>query len=82
MKLEDIHATLYGGMPEGTIINICEMSDDEARLVSDNSAAVAQALGHTGDALEAAHDGDTWYINEALTAHFQSLLAEHGVSEA
>lgn len=81
MKLYDLHAKLYDGMPEGTIINVCELSNDDARLASDNVVAVAQALGHTGEYLEAAQQGDTYYINNALTSRFQSLIAEHGIDE-
>jgi hypothetical protein len=81
MKLYDIHAKLYEGMPEGTIINICDLSDNDARLVSDNAGAVARALGHTGEQLEAAQSGDAWYIDADLTRRFQSLIAEHGVEQ-
>jgi len=82
MQLQDLHAKLYDGMPEGTIINICELSTDDARLVSKNTVGVAQALGHTGEYLEAAREGDTYYINNALTSKFQSLIAEYGVDDA
>lgn len=82
MQLYDLHAKLYDGLPDGTIINICELSSDDARLVSDNAEAVARALGHEGDKLEAAQEGDTWYINADLTHRFQALIVEYGVDDA
>lgn len=81
MHLYDIHARLYAGLPEGTIINICELSDDDARLVSDNAVQVAQALGHTGDKLTAAQEGDTWHIDAELTRRFRAMIAEFGVEQ-
>jgi hypothetical protein len=81
MQLYDLHAMLYGGLPEGTIINVCELSDDDARLVSSNIVKVAQALGHTGEKLEAAQEGDVWYINADLSGRFQALIAEYGVEQ-
>ena len=68
-------------MPEGTIINVCELSNDDARLVSTNQVEVAQALGHNGEQMEAAREGDTWYINADLTSRFQALIAEYGVGQ-
>lgn len=82
MQIYDLHAKLYDGMPEGTVIYVAETSGDDARLMSDNTAEVAQALGHTGEELEAAQEGDTWYINAELTARFQALIAEHGIDDA
>lgn len=82
MQLYDLHSRLYEGMPEGTIINICELSNDDARLVSANTIEVAQALGHTGEYLEAAREGDTYYVNNALTSRFQALIAKYGVDDA
>lgn len=81
MQLYDLHAKLYEGLPEGTVINVCELSNDDARIVSTNLVEVARALGHTGEYLEAAQEGDAWYINNALKARFQALIAEHGVEE-
>jgi hypothetical protein len=81
MQLYDLHAKLYEGMPEGTIINVCELSNDDARLVSANLTEVAQVLGHTGEKMEAAQEGDTWHINADLTSRFQALIAGHGVEE-
>lgn len=82
MQLQELHAKLYDGMPGGTIINICELSTDDARLVSANVVEVAQALGHTGEYLEAAQEGDLWYVNSALTSRFQALITEYGIEEA
>lgn len=79
--LYELHAELYEGMPEGTVINVCEMSSDDARLVSENILEVAQALGHTHHRLEAAQEGDTHYINQDLTARFQVLLATYEIEE-
>jgi len=81
MQIHELHAMLYDNMPEGTIINVCELSSDDARLVSDNAALVARALGHTGERLEAALEDDVGYINDDLTARFRALIAEYGEGE-
>ena len=79
MQLYDLHALLYNDLPEGTIINVCELSTDDARLVSANLIEVARALGHTELALEAANDGDAYFIDRELSARFRALIAEYGV---
>lgn len=79
MQLHELHAKLYNGMPEGTVINICELAENDARLVSNNALAVAQALNLDGAALEAAAEGDAWYVNQKLSERFQALIAEYGV---
>lgn len=81
MQLHDIHSKLYEEMPEGTIINVCERSTDDARLVSDNTVEVAVALGHDGEKLEAAQEGDTHHIDIELTRRFQALLTKYGAEE-
>lgn len=81
MQLYDIHAKLYEGLPEGTIIHICEPGPEDARIVSDNLAEVAQALGLSGEELEAAQEGDHWRIDRMLSFRFQMLIAEYGVEE-
>ncbi len=81
MQLYDIHAKLYDGLPDGAIINVCELSTDDARIVSDNLVEVARALGHTELALEAAINGDAYYIDRELSARFRALIAEHGVEQ-
>ena len=76
MQLHELHAKLYNGMPEGTVINICELAENDARLVSNNVLAVAQALNLDSAALEAAAEGDAWYVNQKLSERFQALIAE------
>lgn len=66
-------------MPEGTVINICELAENDARLVSNNVLAVAQALNLDSAALEAAAENDAWYVNQELSKRFQALIAEYGV---
>ena len=71
------HAALYADLyaefpmfPRNAVINVCELSTDDARLVSGDVAAVAAVLGVS------AEDGDTWNIDAMLTARFRALLAE------
>jgi len=79
MQLHELHTKLYNGMPEGTVINICELAENDARLVSNNVLAVAQALNLDSAALEAAAENDAWYVNQELSKRFQALIAEYGV---
>ena len=79
MQLHELHTKLYDGMPEGTVINICELAENDARLVSNNVLAVAQAHNLDSVALEAAAEGDAWYVNQELSKRFQALIAEYGV---
>lgn len=79
MQLHELHTKLYDGMPEGTVINICELAENDARLVSNNVLAVAQALNLDSAALEAAAENDAWYVNQELSKRFQALIAEYGV---
>ena len=74
MQLHELHTKLYDGMPEGTVINICELAENDARLVSNNVLAVAQALNLDSAALEAAAEGDAWYVNQELSKRFQALI--------
>ena len=79
MQLHELHTKLYDGIPEGTVINICELAENDARLVSNNVLAVAQALNLDSAALDAAAEGDAWYVNQELSKRFQALIAEYGV---
>lgn len=79
LPLHELHAKLYDTMPVDTEIHVWGLND--VQLVSKNLVEVAQALGHTGGALEAAQEGDAWYINRDLVKQLETLVDEFGITD-